>query len=75
VVGRQSPFEQIAHREERRSAPERSVCSEVSGELRPTLFRLLLVPVVPKRTLHGPAGYGVDADGDADLKDTGAPFA
>jgi hypothetical protein len=47
----------------------------VSGELRPTLFGRFLGPVVPKRTLHGPAGDGVDADGDTDLKDTGAPFA
>ena len=75
VVGRQPPFEQIAHREERRSAPYLTVRSEVSSELRPTLFGLLWCPVIPKRTLHGPAGYGVDADGDADLKDSRAAFA
>ena len=74
-MGRQPPFEQVADREERRSAPGSPVSSKLSGELRPTLFGPLLRPVGPKRTLHGPARYRVDADGDADLKDSGAALA
>jgi hypothetical protein len=54
-MGRQPKFEQIAHREQGRSAPDRSVSSKVIGELRPQLFGPALCPVVPKRTLHGPA--------------------
>jgi hypothetical protein len=54
-MGRQPPFEQIAHREERRSAPECPVLGELRGELTAALFGPLLCPVVPKRTLHGTA--------------------
>jgi len=75
VASRDGPpatVRQIAHREERRSAPGTPVCSKLSGEFTPTLFGPLLRSVVPKRALHGPARYRVDTDGDADLKDSGA---